>query len=51
VGDAMALIFTNPLFTIIFAAIFLKHRLSAIKISAGNLTIIIGPVTKNFLRS
>ena len=31
VGDAMTLIFTNPLFTMIFAAIFLGHRLTCIK--------------------
>jgi drug/metabolite transporter (DMT)-like permease len=37
VGDAMALIFTSPLFTIIFAAIFLKHSLSIIKVSAGKI--------------
>ena len=36
VGDAMTLIFTNPLFTMIFAAIFLGHRLTLIKNLSGN---------------
>ena len=36
VGDAMTLIFTNPLFTMIFAAIFLGHRLTLIKNISGN---------------
>ena len=32
VGDAMTLIFTNPLFTMLFAACFMGHRLSTLKI-------------------
>ena len=32
VGDAMTLIFTNPLFTMLFAAMFMGHRLSTLKI-------------------
>ena len=35
VGDAMTLIFTNPLFTMLFAAIFLGHRLTFIKNVSG----------------
>ena len=31
----MTLIFTNPLFTMIFAAVFLGHRLTLIKSLAG----------------
>ena len=31
----MTLIFTNPLFTMIFAAVFLGHRLTLIKSFAG----------------
>ena len=42
VGDAMTLIFTNPLFTMIFAAIFLGHRLTLIKNLSGNAII---PIT------
>lgn len=47
VGDAMTLIFTNPLFTLIFAAIFLGHPLTAIKnLSALVLMVGIVLVTK-----
>eukprot|EP00095_Tigriopus_kingsejongensis_P011145 maker-scaffold534_size144770-snap-gene-0.34 protein:Tk11145 transcript:maker-scaffold534_size144770-snap-gene-0.34-mRNA-1 annotation:"solute carrier family 35 member g1-like" len=35
VGDAMTLIFTNPLFTMIFAAIFMKQRITILKFIAG----------------
>ena len=36
VGDAMTLIFTNPLFTMLFAACFMGHRLSTLKIISSN---------------
>jgi len=35
VGDATTLMFTNPLFTIIFAAVFLRQRLTFIKVLSG----------------
>ncbi|XP_059097482.1 uncharacterized protein LOC131891830 isoform X1 [Tigriopus californicus] len=35
VGDAMTLIFTNPLFTMIFAALFMKQDVTIIKFVAG----------------
>ena len=35
VADAITLIFTNPFFTMLFAAVFLGHRLSILKITSG----------------
>ena len=35
VGDAVTLLFTNPLFTMIFAAAFMGHRLSTLKVISG----------------
>ena len=37
VSDATVLMFTTPLFTMIFAAIFLKERLTVLKMICGNL--------------
>ena len=41
VSDATVLMFTTPLFTMIFAAIFLKERLTVLKIICGNLITIL----------
>lgn len=35
VADAITLIFTNPFFTMLFAAVFLGHRLSVLKITSA----------------
>ena len=37
VSDATVLMFTTPLFTMIFASIFLKERLTILKMICGNL--------------
>ena len=41
VADAITLIFTNPFFTMLFAAVFLGHRLSVLKITSGRCELVL----------